>query len=258
MSQFAIKDAAACTFYNRKDGKPVMYSDYLNSFSISLSEETVYAMARGSKKIAFANPKEGTVALSCEVFEPKYLSVILSADMVEGATNKAMRKVVTLGDDLTVAAKEIDGAIVDTISVFKVEDDKRTHIEEVSFTESAGALTLTGVSANDTVVVYYMIEMLDSKKIVVTSKSKNTNYTIEGVTTMTDEFGQEELLGIRINNCRPQGNVEINLTSDAVVSLESTWDMMPDENGNMLELVLLGEEADATFFDGLKKGKAKK
>jgi hypothetical protein len=178
--------------------------------------------------------------------------------MVEGASNKAMRKVVTLGDDLTVAAKDIDGAIVDTISVFKVEDDKRTHIEEVSFTESAGALTLTGVSANDTVVVYYMVEMLDTKKIVVSSKSKNTNYTIEGVTTMTDEFGQEELLGIRINNCRPQGNVEINLTSDGVVSLESTWDMMPDENGNMLELVLIGEEADATFFDGLKKGKAKK
>ena len=39
----AIKDACACTFYDRNTGKPEMYSDYFNTFSLSVSQETVFA-----------------------------------------------------------------------------------------------------------------------------------------------------------------------------------------------------------------------
>jgi hypothetical protein len=46
-----------------KDKVPFLKFDTANTTTAGLSGDTVYAMAKGSRKIAFANPIEGTMSI---------------------------------------------------------------------------------------------------------------------------------------------------------------------------------------------------
>ena len=239
--QYAIKDAANVTFYDRSQNNnvPVLYSDYLNTFSLSLSEETIFAKAKGSNKISFSSPKTGELKTGAEVIEEKYLAILLGSNLEkEQAVDVAERKVVVLGDDLEV---DVKGAMPGTISMFTVERDKRTHIDEVSFTEMDGVATIDdGAMPGDGIVVYYLKQVPNAKKITVFSKSKAQNFRIHGTTVITNEFGEEEMMQIEVFNAKPQGNLEISLDAENVASFETTFDILSDENNRMVELTLLG------------------
>ena len=66
---FALKDACNVLITSRSTNKPFLYADYLNSCSLSVSSEPVYARAKGVNKITFDGAKTGTFTMETEIFE---------------------------------------------------------------------------------------------------------------------------------------------------------------------------------------------
>ena len=50
---FALKDACDVLITSRTTNNPFLYADYLNSCSLSISSEPVFARAKGMNKITF-------------------------------------------------------------------------------------------------------------------------------------------------------------------------------------------------------------
>ena len=247
---FAIKDACDVTVYDRGTGKPVFHTSDLNAFNLNLSSEVIYAKSKGANKIAFDGALEGTLGFESEVIQFPQLAMILSSEVVEGEAKVGKR-----------VLKEIDSAkkviltgitpVAGSISVFAVEEDGKTHIEELGATPSTSGsdttITLSGTNttAGTKVVVYYLEAKPKSKKITVNSESKSNNYYMLGYTTMKDEFGINQIMAIKVNNCKPQRNIELALSADAPSTFNTTFDLLPDENGDYFELAFLGVDGVA-------------
>lgn len=61
---------------------PFLNFDTANTTTAGLSGDSVYAMAKGSRKIAFANPLEGTMTIEAQVVPFKFYS-LLSDGVIE-------------------------------------------------------------------------------------------------------------------------------------------------------------------------------
>ncbi len=47
---------------------PFLYFDTANTTTTGLTADSVYAMAKGTRKIAFQNPLEGTMTIEAQVY----------------------------------------------------------------------------------------------------------------------------------------------------------------------------------------------
>lgn len=256
---FAIKDACNVTVYDRATGKPVFYTEDLNTFNLSLNSETVYAKAKGSNKIAFDGSLEGSLAFESEVVQFPQLAMILSSDVVKGSVKVGKRVIKEIDAQKKVTLTGVL-PITGSISVFTVEGDNKTHIEELpavpSVVGSDTQITLsgTGAIAGTKVVVYYLENKPNTKSITVRSDSNSSNYFMYGYTTAKDEFGVNQIMTVKINNCKPQRNIELSLSADAPSTFNTTFDILPDENGEYFELGFLGSNetmalSDVMFLD---------
>ena len=71
------------------------------------------------------------------------------------------------------------------------------------------------------------------------TKTKAKNFKINALTTLTNEFGEEDVMAINIFNARPQANLEIGLNADSPANFSATFDLMVDEKNEMIELLML-------------------
>ena len=55
---------------------PFLKFDTANTTTAGLSSDSVYAMAKGSRKIAFANPLEGTMTIEAQVYPFKFFALL--------------------------------------------------------------------------------------------------------------------------------------------------------------------------------------
>lgn len=254
---FAIKDACNVTVYDRATGKPVFYTEDLNAFNLNLSSETVYAKAKGANKIAFDGALEGTLGFESEVIQFPQMAMILSSDMVKGEAKVGRRVLKEIDAEKKVLLNGVK-PVTGSITVFSVEADGKTHIEELTCSpQTSGSdttLTLTGTTATQgqKVSVYYLEAKPQTKKITVNGDAKGSNYFMHGYTTAKDEFGVNQIMTIKVNNCKPQRNIELALNADAPSTFNTTFDLLPDENGDYFELAFLGEEEAIPAFNGIE------
>ena len=242
---FALKDAANITVIDRADKKPFMYSDYLNSCSLNISSEAVYARAKGINKISFDGAKEGTFTMETEIFEFKYLALIIGGMVATESADISKRFVGSINGDNKIVLPE--KAVEGSISVFKLDRDKKTHIEEVTpelveTPDTKTEITLPAeVLASDSIAVYYLVNVPNATKIKVSDKVNAKSFQIDGITSIRNEFGEDELFQIRIFNAKPQTNAELTLSAENVSTFSATFDIMVDENNNMVELTKIEE-----------------
>ena len=62
--------------------KPVLFFDTANTTTQNITGETVFAMAKGTKKVGFANPVEGTATIETQVY-PFELYSLMTDGIVE-------------------------------------------------------------------------------------------------------------------------------------------------------------------------------
>ena len=114
--------------------------------------------------------------------------------------------------------------------------------ESVEEVEDVTEVTLpVTVEATDVVAVYYLVNMPNATKIKVSDKVNSKSFQIDGITSVRNEFGEDELFQIRIFNAKPQTNAELTLSAENVSTFSATFDIMVDENNNMVELTKIEE-----------------
>lgn len=222
-----------------------MFTDYLNTFSLDLSSEAIFAKAKGVNKIGFDGTMKGTVSMEAEVFELRYISLLLGSTFVEGqdldVAKREVFSVSALGknNELTLAGTPIAGSV----AVFSCDVDKRTQIAELTCTEAGNVVTLSEAPANgiEYVVVYYMTSVPNSKVMTVSAVGSGQNLVLIGETSVKDENGNIDYVQIKVTNCKVQQKIKLDLSATAVAKFTATFEMLADENNNMVELALIGD-----------------
>lgn len=241
---FALKDACNVLITSRSTNKPFLYADYLNSCSLSVSSEPVFARAKGINKITFDGAKTGTFTMETEIFEIKYLALILGGEVSKEAGKFAKRYVGTVNGEgvITLPEEPVEGSI----STFVLGRDGKEHVKEVEVVPDIAGSTLTYRSGapeeGQSIAVYYLVEVPEATKIKVNDAVQSEAFKIEGITAIRNEFNEDELFQLRIFNAKPQTNAELTMSAENVSSFSATFDLMVDENNEMIELLMLPAE----------------
>lgn len=219
-----------------KTNEPWMFADFCNTTTAGLTGESVYAMKKGSKAIAFSDPVNGTMTLEFQVHPFKIYS-LLSNGEIETNAIVPLREVITASDagSLTLSSAPVAGSVFvyadgdfagDAIKG-TVADTKFTADEESAIVESAKYEAA------------YLVEKTTGvKKISFNNKKIPKDYRITMETLDKNEDGDLIPIKITAYKATPQRNLELSFSSagdPGAVTL--TFDILEDHKGNVLDMV---------------------
>lgn len=221
--------------------KPVLFFDTANTTTQNISSEATYAMAKGTKKIAFANPLEGTMTIEAQVY-PFELYALMADGIVESKASYPVKETIKCK---TAGEIEIPaGAVEGTVFVFAKGQFGDTEIKG-SFAANKFTATTSGDIKADTEyeVGYIMAKESGVRKITFNNKRLPKAYY---VTMDTLEKDEDEVLTpykIIAYKAQPQRNFELSQSSEGdPASITMTFDLLEDKNGNFIEMVEIEDE----------------
>ena len=195
MTTYAMKDASELTFVNKRTGNIDLFLDYANATSSEWSSERVFATKKGTNAVAWDMNRTGTLTVDSEMFDLKYLALILGSEIEEG-TSGVMKRAVYQVDSERRAP--LEGAVdPSSINVVKLGRDLTEHVGDF-LPSTLGAESLlpaqvanVTVSANDSTAlisfdasaraVSYVVYRGDT----VVGSPSNTSFTDTGLTPAT-------------------------------------------------------------------------
>jgi len=227
--------------------EPFMFFEDANTTSIEMSADNVYAMSKGTKKIAFANPMDATMTIECQV-APFRLYSLMSDGLVESTATYAEVKEIacSTAGQLTLPTYGTSGSATGTIvtgSVFVyplgeigLSASKIVgNIAEGVFT----ATQTTDIAVETTYAVCYLVERTSGvQKISFRNDKLPQDLYVTMKTVDKAEDGTLIPMAITIFKGTPQRNVSLSFSSDGdPATLTITLDCMEDADGNQVEMV---------------------
>lgn len=242
---FGIKDAANVTFRSPSNNNVLFYFDYANTFGISLTSESQYATAKGTNKISWSGNKNGTLTMSAQVIPNQMLALMAGAVESVANTEVFKREVLTV-DSGTGTVTLTDNPTIGSLSIFLVEDDLRTHKQQLTAGTPASnpnEYSIVGkvITANTSqkgkkVVVYYTTGSVTQAMI---SKIKANVFAspvrINAVSTVRTDVGVDKLVQISCLGT-PQSNFDINFDSSNASTFDFTFDLVADVSDDLVTL----------------------
>lgn len=231
---------------------PFLNFDTANTTTAGLTGDSVYAMAKGSRRIAFPNPLEGTMTIEAQVYPFKFFALLSNGEVVNDAV---------YADTQTVKATEA-GSIEITLpgggtlvagSAFVYPADSYgddTAVIEGEWADKKFTATENSDIKTDTeYTVGYMVSRNEGvRRISFKNKNLPNDYYITMRTLDKDEQGVFTPFVITAYKASIQRSFELSFSSEgdpATVTL--TFDLMEDKDGNILDMV----ELTADVEDGL-------
>lgn len=195
---------------------PFLFFDTANTTTVGLTGESVYAMAKGARRIAFANPAEGSMTISCQVY-PFKLFALLSDGVIENeAVYAAVEdiKCVTAGE----LALEVKNGTIEAGTVFVYPQDSYGD-ESVMISGTFADGKFTAANTEDLVVdtiykVGYMVNRTGVKKVSFNNKKLPRDYFI---TMNTVDKAEDDTLTpfvITAYKASIQRNFELSFSSE--------------------------------------------
>lgn len=220
-----------------------------NTTTAGLSSDSVYAMAKGSRKIAFANPLEGTMTIEAQVYPFKFFS-LLSDGTIETNAAYADTQIVTATEEGKLTLTTDKGEIkTGTVFVYP-EGQFGEETASIVGTYADGAFTETAeedkkIKIDGTYEVGYIITRTDGvKKITFNNKKLPKDYFITQKTVDKDEEGLLTPFLMTAYKACIQRNFELSFSSEGdPASVTLTFDLMEDKDGNIFDMVELTEDA---------------
>lgn len=230
-----------------KTKAPYLFFDTANTTTAGISGDSVYAMAKGSKKIAFQNPIEGTMSIEAQVYPFKFFA-LLSDGAIE--TNAAFpeKKTITAvsGGTLTIPAVTNGSIQAGTVFVYPAGSfgDESTLIAGTFTNGTFTATTAANISLGSQYEVGYIVtKTAGVKKISFNNKKLPRDYFITMSTVDKDE--QDVLTPFKMIAYKAsiQRNFELSFSSEGdPASVTLTFDLLEDKDGNIFDMVELTEE----------------
>lgn len=241
MTTFANREVYNLIFCDFNTKKPILYADWANATSNSLTGEAVYAYGgwQHPKRVTFYGEKGGTLTLETQMQSYQLYSIMTGAE-IQKSGQFLIREVLD-GEEGSLTA--IKGTPIEgTVSIFADGDDCGTVIEAESVSDKT--ITAAGVSAGNKYIVYYMNNYSDKiTRINITNTTIPKACTIYGDTvskTEDDLIVSQRLIAYKATP-QPEVSWSYSNTGDPA-TLSITFDLLVDADGNMLDLLTIEDE----------------
>lgn len=225
-----------------KDMKPFLYLDTANTTTAGISGDNSYAMAKGTRRISFANPLESTMSITCQVFPFKLYSM-LSDGSIENTATYAEHKVVDCATKGELPLVIANGSIVDNKVFAYPAGSFGVESAAIEATYAGDKLTGNFEDGNSYEIGYIVSKTSGVKKISFNNKKLPKDFYITMETVDKDEDGL--LTGFRIVAYKAciKRNLELSFSSEGdPMELTLEYDLMEDKDGNVLDFIELEDE----------------
>jgi len=229
---------------------PFLKFETANTTTTGLSGDSVYAMAKGAKKIAFQNPIEGTMSIEAQVY-PFKLFALLSDGEIETTSAYADSQVIkceTEGElSVTVTKGEIKAGTIFVYPKGQYGDESALIAGTFAtnkFTETAESDKKIKVGS-EYEVAYIVTRTSGIKKISFNNRKLPKDYYITQKTVDKDEEGLLTPFVMTAYKATIQRNFEMSFSSEGdPASVTLTFDLMEDKEGNVLDFTELTDDAE--------------
>lgn len=243
---YGLKDCANMTVKSKKDGKIKLYVDYAKTSTIEFTSDSVYANRKNVKAVRWDKNREGTFTTTMEIFNMDVIAMLFGADIIAGKVPFMKREVCQVkGGKATLTTS--DTIKTGTLAIYKLDtSDMKSNLDEQkvgtpatsenTYSIDGKTITLNTTTFTDNdgyVACYYMVET-DAKSFTVDDVSFPGGYEIYGDTNLRNTEQNDEFVQFHLTNVKPQSNVTLTMDVDNVCSLEITWDILSDKNGDMM------------------------
>lgn len=172
---------------------PFLNFNTANTTTAGLSSDSVYAMAKGTRKIAFQNPMEGTMTIEAQVYPFKFFA-LMSDGQIETSAAYADTKVITAAANGSLAISAGANGTIKAGTVFVYPADAFGDEDAlIAGTFSSGTFTATNASdiaaGSQYKVGYIVTRSAGVKKITFNNKKLPKDYYITMRTLDKDEDG---------------------------------------------------------------------
>lgn len=239
MSNYANRQVCDVDIRYLATGKPFLFFSDANTTGQTISGDSVYALARGRRKVAFPNPMEGTLTIEAQVLPFEMFALMSDGKILTDGEYFGHEKVVATAAGSIAIAGTPEGKIY----VYPAGEVNATSEKEGTFAD--GKVTATGIEKDKAYEVFYTVKKTEGVKRIRFSDDLIINdYRVDMSTLWKDEDGVYTPVIYRAYKCTPQRNFEMSESSEGdPVSVTITLDMLTDKDGNFFDMI---EDTDAT------------
>ena len=243
---YGLKDCANLTVKSKETNKIKMYADYAKTSTIEFTSESVYAYNKNTKAVRWDKNREGTFKTTMEIFTMDIIAMLFGSELEEKQIPFMKREVCQVkGGKATLTTQ--DTIKTGTLAVYKLDSsDMKTNLKEQivgtpSSAENTYSIADKVITLNTTtfpddtgyIACYYMVDT-NAQTFTVDNVSFPGGYEIYGDTALRNTDQVDEFVQFELMNVKPQSNVTLTMDVDNVCSLEITWDILSDKNGDMM------------------------
>lgn len=240
---YGLKDCANLQVFSSETNKLKLYSNYAKTSSIDFTSDSVFAYNKTTKAVRWDKSREGTFKTTMEIFDLSVIALLFGTELTTKTVPFAKREVLKVtGGAATLKGTPKTGSL----TIFKLDEtDKVTNIAEqtVGTVSTADKYAINGQSltfnttttfASDGYVACYYLVDTQAKSFTVDNVSFPGGYYLYGDTNLRGTNQVDEFVQFKLTNIKPQSNVSLTMDVDNVCTLEITWDIMADAEGNMM------------------------
>lgn len=246
-NKMANRQVCDVLFSEYKTKKPFIDFDTANVTGINISGDSVYAMAKGARRIAFQNPATGTMTIEAQVM-PFRAYAIVSDGVVDTSAVYAEHKTIkcTAAGKVSIPAITNGTIVAGSVFVFpKDEFGSGTPIAGSFASSDYTAATASDIAVDSEYEVGYIVNRTGVKKVAFNNKRIPKDYFVTMSTLDKDEEGVLTPFRIIVYKAAPQRNFELSFSSEGdPASVTITMDCMEDKDGNLIDMVELTEDAE--------------
>ncbi len=197
---------------------PFLKFNTANTTTAGLSGDSVYAMAKGSRRIAFANPLEGTMTIEAQVYPFKFFALLSDGEITSTAAY-ADTQTVTAATAGTLTMTLPAGASVVAGTVFVYPEDSfgdESALIEGTWAENVfTATTSDDIAADAKYTIGYVVSRTQGvKKISFNNSKLPKDYYITQKTVDKDEEGLLTPFVMTAYKASIQRNFELSFSSE--------------------------------------------
>lgn len=230
-----------------KTMQPFLNFNTANTTTAGLSADSVYAMAKGSRKIAFCNPLEGSLTLEAQVYPFKFFALMSDGTIDTTAAYADSQTVVcAAAGELTLNVPENGTIVAGTVFAYPEDSfgDEATLIEGTYADGKFTATTSGNVAVDGKYTVGYIINRTGVKKISFNNKKTPKDYYITMKTVDKDENGLLTPFVMTAYKASVKREFELSFSSEGEpASVSVSFDLMEDKDGNIFDMVELTDDA---------------
>ena len=216
---------------------PFLFFDTANTTTVGLSGDSVYAMKKGTRAIAFQNPIEGTMTIEAQVYPFKLFSLI-SDGVVETTGIKTVKTNIVASEEGKITLSVADNVNVNKNSLFVYQVGEFGE-NAITGDYADGVFSSSSIKIGDEYEVGYIVNKTSGvKRVSFNNKKIPKDYFITMSTVDKDEEGTLTPFIITAYKASIQRNLELSFSSEGdPASISLTFDLMEDKNGNVLDML---------------------